>query len=713
MTAIPLPLAITFLGLHWIDGLIIIAYIVAVLGIGHRLSHGVKGQGDFFLGGRSLGKWFQFFLSFGSMADPGQATTTSSSVYRQGAGGAWLALITLFLTPYYWFLNVWFRRVRLTTTAEMFEDRFGKRFLGSLYASTTLVIIIVSIAGGNVVALKTLQPLMTKDPVAYTQVEAQKVANFHEFIDLRQQRIAGALPVEKTERYDILKNYYDRGELQPYVTYLNPLTFYLVSTGLVAVFVMLGGLKASAVVDAVQAILVILISVILIPFGLMKLGGADELHRKVPEAMFNLFGGGAMSEYTWYSIGALLLVQFLGISSSTANMTVAGSAKDEFAARIGAVTGGFSKRFVTIAWAYCGLIAIALFGPGLSDPDQVWGLLTKSLLPVGLVGVMIIGILGGKLAVLGAQSVVMAGLVVKNIYEPLFPGKSEKHYMLVARLSVPVALALGVIIGLYLNSVIALLKFAIVFLVIWGVPITMIFLWRRLTETAVRVEVFTMLVLICVVPWTVPQIPALARSEALTLMTHERTVTAMVPATAADVAAGHAAAVGQEIPKMQRIEPVSVFFEEGVVRLNPDDLSSPRTGRGLFRAEVWLISLFGVDVAAFNSAQLMTTRYLVDALLPVLILIVVSLLTQPSDPKRVARFYVRMKTPVGKTLEEDAQAVEASYANPTRYDGTKLFPRSNWEFTKWNKQDALGFIACVALVGFILIFFKAVLVIGS
>ena len=702
-----------FLGLHWIDGLIIIAYIIAVLGIGHRLSHGVQGQGDFFLGGRSLGKWFQFFLSFGSMADPGQATTTSSSVYRQGAGGAWLALITLFLTPYYWFLNVWFRRVRLTTTAEMFEDRFGKRFLGSLYASTTIIIIIVGIAGGNVVALKTLQPLMVKDPAAYTSVEAQKVANYHEFTGLRQQRAAGTLPAAQAERYDILKSYYDRGELQPYVTYLHPLTFYLVSTGLVAVFVMLGGLKASAVVDAVQAILVILISVIMIPFGLVKLGGAAGLHAKVPAVMFNLFGGGAMSEYTWYSIGSLLLVQFLGISSSTANMTVAGSAKDEFAARIGAVTGGFSKRFVTIAWAYCGLIGLALFGAGLSDPDQVWGLLTKTLLPVGLVGVMIIGILGGKLAVLGAQSVVMAGLVVKNIYEPLFPGKSERHYMRVARLSVPVALALGVLVGLYLNSVIALLKFAIVFLIIWGVPITMIFLWRRLTETAVRVEVFAMLFLICVLPWTVPNIPALARSEALTLMTHERVVKVMADANTADVAAGHAAAVGQRFERTVRVEPVSVFFEEGVVRVDPNDVHSPRTGLGLFRAEVWLISLLGVDVAAFNSAQLMTTRFLVDALLPILILVVVSLLTKQADPVRVGRFYVRMKTPVGKTLDDDALAVEASYANPTRYDHTKLFPRSNWEFTKWNKQDALGFIACVALVGVILVFFKTVLVIGS
>jgi hypothetical protein len=92
---------------------------------------------------------------------------------------------------------------------------------------------------------------------------------------------------------------------------------------------------------------------------------------------------------------------------------------------------------------------------------------------------------------------------------------------------------------------------------------------------------------------------------------------------------------------------------------------------------------------------------------------VVSLLTQPADPARVARFYVRMKTPVGKTLEDDAVAVEASYANPARYDHTKLFPRSNWEFTKWDRQDTLGFLACLGLVGFILVFFKAVLTIGA
>jgi solute:Na+ symporter, SSS family len=221
------------------------------------------------------------------------------------------------------------------------------------------------------------------------------------------------------------------------------------------------------------------------------------------------------------------------------------------------------------------------------------------------------------------------------------------------------------------------------------------------------------LFLIAVVPSVVSSIPALARSESLTLMTRERVVTNQVAASAADVAAGLATAEGQTIAKTRRIEPVSVFFEEGVVRVDPKDVNSPKTGKGLFRTEAYLLHVLGFDVAGFTSAHLLTTRYMVDFLIPVILVIVVSLLSRPTDPVRVARFYARMKTPVAPTLEEDAVVVEASYANPTRYDHQKLFPNSNWEFTKWDKVDALGFLACCALVGVVLVVFKGVLVVGS
>jgi hypothetical protein len=72
-----------------------------------------------------------------------------------------------------------------------------------------------------------------------------------------------------------------------------------------------------------------------------------------------------------------------------------------------------------------------------------------------------------------------------------------------------------------------------------------------------------------------------------------------------------------------------------------------------------------------------------------------------------------MKTPVAATLEEDAREVEVSYANPTRFDHLKLWPNSNWEFTKWDRVDAIGFVCCCGLVGVVLLVFKAVLVVGA
>jgi hypothetical protein len=94
-------------------------------------------------------------------------------------------------------------------------------------------------------------------------------------------------------------------------------------------------------------------------------------------------------------------------------------------------------------------------------------------------------------------------------------------------------------------------------------------------------------------------------------------------------------------------------------------------------------------------------------------LIGLSHVTRPTDPGRVARFYVRLKTPVLPDPADDARAVEASYADPTRYDHTKLFPGTDCELTKWNKMDILGFLGCCASIGVILLFFKAVLLIGG
>ncbi|MEO7598521.1 MAG: hypothetical protein ABIV50_06285 [Opitutus sp.] len=96
---------------HVIDMAVILAYLSAVIYFGWRSSHQAANEEGFFLAGRKLGKLYQFFLSFGNATEPQGAVSTASLVYQRGVTGVWFAFQTVFMNPYFWFMNTWFRRV--------------------------------------------------------------------------------------------------------------------------------------------------------------------------------------------------------------------------------------------------------------------------------------------------------------------------------------------------------------------------------------------------------------------------------------------------------------------------------------------------------------------------------------------------------------------------------------------------------------------------
>jgi SSS family solute:Na+ symporter len=175
--------------------------------------------------------------------------------------------------------------------------------------------------------------------------------------------------------------------------------------------------------------------------------------------------------------------------------------------------------------------------------------------------------------------------------------------------------------------------------------------------------------------------------------TRPQQTTVKAVATTQDVAENLARSVGQPIEKPMTIAPAACFFER-VARIDPSDPTSPKEGIGRFNVEVWLISLLKVPVQNFPPAGLRCTRWLFDGLLPFAMLLVFSFFTPRADPLRVARFQAKMKTPVAPTPELDHEEVEKSYAEPGRFDHTKLLPGTQWEFTKWTAKDYIGFGGC-------------------
>ncbi|MGB2907617.1 MAG: sodium:solute symporter family protein [Candidatus Aminicenantaceae bacterium] len=688
-------------GLHPIDVGIILLYVIVILWLGKRAGAGTKTTDDFYLAGRKLGKFYQFFLNFGCSTNADQAVAVSREIYRQGIGGMWIQFLVLFLTPFYWFSVYFFRRVRLVTIGDYFTERFKSEFLGGSYAVFILIMAFLSGGIGYMVAAKTMMA-MTPKPLEKCSVEERlSIDQFREYQALRAQVDKG-MNEEEQVRYETLNEMNKRGELHSFVSYTNPLLFYFIYAVIVGIYTMLGGFRAAAITDAIQGILIIFFSLILIPIGLSKISGFAGLHASVPDYMFELFGSATMSEYAWYTIMAMVLANLVSIIAVAPGMATAGSAKDEMTARLGMIGGMFLKRLIMIFWALAGLLAIGLYMGRLHDPDLIWGYMTKDLLFPGAIGLMLVGILAANMSTLDAGSVSHAALFIKNIYQPLRPSRTEQHYLLVSKFAIAAILLGGIVVALFIDNLLVLFKYSISIPAIFGASIWLGFIWRRLSKPAVIVQVFICLAVYALIPNLFQGWNWARTNPAFLQETLLQTVTIRTAALTEDVEEGRAETIGQTIEKPHVIEPAGVFFES-VARIDPDDPGSAKIGIGRFHAEIWVLSWVGIDFSHFQKSQLVAARFFFDALFPFVLLFLLSYLTKPVSVGAVDRFFAKLHTPVQKTPEEERRALEAAYADPRMYDQQKMFPRSNWELLKWKKLDYVGFFGSWVLVGIIIL----------
>jgi len=699
----------SFYGLHIADWLVIILYFAMMLWIGRATAPSVHGSSDFFLAGRKLGGWLQFFLNFGQMSDAAGAGRTSSVVYSQGVGGVWFNLQTLFMTPYYWFMNPWFRRARLTTVADLFEDRFGGRFLAMLYAGCTVFLLTIGLGYSYLVAFKMTEFMIVKPEAAYSVSERASVRDFQEFRKLDDSYRHGHLEPRDTPRYEYLKKLRDRDEIRSSISYLSPLAVYIAFTVIVATYVILGGMTAAAITDAIQGVLIVVFSVMLIPYGLRQVGGLAAFHERLPDRLLDLFGSGGGTDFAWYSVFSILLVTIVQIHAVPGNMAVAGSARDETAAAIGAIGGGFLKRWMIIAWCFCGLIAYAMFGGGtLSDPDAVWGALCRTLLGPGLLGLMLVGILAADMSSVSSHCLSLSALFVRNIYLVLFPHKTEREGLILSRLVILFALLAGVGIALMMRDIISFMKIGLTLNVPFGAAILVIFKWRRVTRSAVIVSVIASLLVIVVIPLAVPLVPGLNAHPALQSMTAERRESHRGKATPDDVSAGRARTIGEAIDRVNVIAPRPIFFEK-CLATDPGDPRSPTRGQGRFHLELYLLSVAGLPVHNMVPAQLLASYYIFDSLFPFLLLFGISLVTRDGDPEKARRFYAKMRTRVVADPEQDAANLALNCASSGQSESIKIFPGSSWEFYRWRKADFIAFAGCCLLAIVILAAFAAML----
>jgi len=225
--------------------------------------------------------------------------------------------------------------------------------------------------------------------------------------------------------------------------------FIVVATGIYTVF---GGFKAVVYTDMMQMFVLVGGSVILTIFGLNHLGGVGELVAYTTEDHWSLWRPMSDTDYPWTGImfGAPILGVWYWCTDQFIVQRVL-AAKDVDTARKGALFGGYLKLLPLFIFMMPGVVAFALaeknpelLSFGTSGYDAALPLMVKTVLPTGLKGLVVAGLLAALMSSLSSVFNSTSTLITFDIYKKYRPEASDKELVNAGRISTIALVALGI-----------------------------------------------------------------------------------------------------------------------------------------------------------------------------------------------------------------------------------------------------------------------------
>src|SRR5208282_55829 len=257
-------------GLSTTDAIVIVVYSALMIVIGLVAMSRVKNQEDFFLGGRRFVKKNKNLASFSQAVGSDTAVGTVTLTYRDGAGGIWSHLALLWATPLYWLTAPWYRRMRVLTLGDFFRERYQSRAMAMFYSVVASFILIIAIGLGLKATSVTVMGITLKSVAAMTAGEKIEYDDAIRLEVLSKQDAEGILTATETRELQSLREQNPRREF----SYLNETWLVWGIIAVVFIYAIAGGLRAAVWTNTVHGLLILILSVILIPFAIAKLNAA-------------------------------------------------------------------------------------------------------------------------------------------------------------------------------------------------------------------------------------------------------------------------------------------------------------------------------------------------------------------------------------------------------------------------------------------------------
>jgi SSS family solute:Na+ symporter len=275
----------------------------------------------------------------------------------------------------------------------------------------------------------------------------------------------------------------------------------VVITGVYTVF---GGLRAVLYTDLLQMFVLIGGAVAVTLVGLSALGGWDVMVQSVGPGFMDMWRPVSDPAFPWTGIlfGAPILGVWYWCTDQFIVQRVL-AAKDQNHARRGTVFAGFLKLLPLFIFVIPGVVAYALSQQGrlqLAAPDQALPTLIGTLLPIGLRGLVVAGLLAALMSSLSSVFNSTSTLVTIDVYKKIRTVASERELVLVGQATTAVLVGLGLLwiplmrlisgqLYQYLQSVQAYISPPIAAVFLLGV------LWRRVNAAGAMAALLTGFVL--------------------------------------------------------------------------------------------------------------------------------------------------------------------------------------------------------------------------
>ena len=259
---------------------------------------------------------------------------------------------------------------------------------------------------------------------------------------------------------------------------LNIYTSAIMIVLLTGLYTVLGGATAVMKTHVFQAIVLIVGAVLLTLYGLKEVGGFSGLKAKLPPDFFNMFKSIKDPDYPWTGVifGAPIIAFWYWITDQYFVQKIL-SAKSINDARRGSLFAALLKVLPIFILVLPGLIAAALFQDVKGD-EAYPSLLASNILPIGIKGIVLAGLLAAIMSSLSSVFNTVAILFTNDFYKVNNPAASERELVLVGRLTTTAIVILTIIcvplvklissqVYLYLQSLQGYIS----------PPITVVFLW--------------------------------------------------------------------------------------------------------------------------------------------------------------------------------------------------------------------------------------------